>query len=499
MLETVQKTAEGINAQIRDINAATDPNYQKLTPLIISSEQGLEEKIKADNTLKSLGGATPPAPTTGASPAPTPEPTQPSAGSRLSREDASRLFGTDFTGVTMNPDGTFTPDTAALGRIPGQATPAPAKSQEQQELDDSGKELERLKNELSQYTISDAQLQNTISNITARWDARISQMKDINARRERAFETTGLRLGSRYTGGKAGTFGGIVAAEERQGLIRIGELEAQKQEAILGAQEAARKNNWTLYSKQVELAEKAHEEKLKAVQKLNEAQKKQDEELKKESQKQTRAFAISDVIAQGVTDREEIFKIMNYDDEGKLVGDISLKEIDDILGTQKTETLPSDLRTYDELKRRGEIPAGMTFTKWQAEQKASGDTGAKKEETRKEEYSAAEEVVKNNPDASPEELESAIRSRATELSDGDIKAIIKAENARFLTKDYFSKLLGTEALEKAAIEAGNSTGVWPFRTADTETYLTNLEGTINTYREAGYSDQEILELMQKQK
>lgn len=74
-----------------------------------------------------------------------------------------------------------------------------------------------------------------------------------------------------------------------------------------------------------------------------------------------------------------------------------------------------------------------------------------------------------------------------------------SESNQFLTKDYLKKLFGEDALKKAAKEAGVVTGGSDFipfnERGDVETYLTELEETIQLYREAGYNDQEILEFL----
>jgi len=131
------------------------------------------------------------------------------------------------------------------------------------------KVLTDLTSQLSGYMINDADLQNQTSAITSKWDAKIRQMEDINFRRKEAVETLGVRMGSRWTGGAGGVFGGIISEEERQGVLRVGELESQKQEAIAAAKSAAKKQNWETYVKAVDLASNAVEKKQKTVQELN--------------------------------------------------------------------------------------------------------------------------------------------------------------------------------------------------------------------------------------
>lgn len=139
----------------------------------------------------------------------------------------------------------------------------------QGEIDKLSSDIGSLTSDLSKYTISDAQLSETVKNITAQFDTRIEDMKKINSARASSINTTGIRLGSQFAGGAGGVFGGIVTEEERQGVSRIAELEAQKQSAISAAKTAAAQQNWQVFSKQVDMAQKAYEGKVAELEKLN--------------------------------------------------------------------------------------------------------------------------------------------------------------------------------------------------------------------------------------
>jgi len=204
-------------------------------------------------------------------------------------------------------------------------------SKAQAELDAASTDFNNLKAQLSKFMVSDADLQNQIQAITGQWDARIEDMKKINASREAAINTTGIRMGSRYTGGAGGVFGGIVAEEERQGVLRIGQLEAEKQAAISAAKEAARSKNWDVFSKQVALAESKYKEKLDAVTELNKATAEANKKARDQAIQASRDSAIADLIGQGITDPKTLLDYLNFDDKGKMVGDFTIKEITDSL------------------------------------------------------------------------------------------------------------------------------------------------------------------------
>ena len=292
----------------------------------VSSEQGVDVKDKVDKKYTELSAVPTPPPTT--------EPVvkkeiikkeinknkalDGTVGNPISFEDAMTTFGNDFTGLHQTEDGSYIPDSIALSRvgITGLGTKkTPQTSKEEDQLEQDEIELERLKADATKYLISDADLQQQFLGITQQWDARIADMQRINQQREASIKTTGIRLGSRYTGGAGGIFGGIISEEERQGVARIGEFEGRKQAALSAAKQAQREHNWLVYSKQVDLAEKAYEAKQKEVTALNKIQVEQNKILREEIKKEeefTRLLdisaSVSDALFSGTTDINEIFR-----------------------------------------------------------------------------------------------------------------------------------------------------------------------------------------------
>lgn len=196
-------------------------------------------------------------------------------------------------------------------------------------------ELKSLATEIDSFKITDAQLNEQISAITNRWNARIEEMRDINMRREKAFETLGFRTGARFSGGvRGGVFGGVIAEEERAGILRIGQLEAQKQQEISGARTAQRQQNWNVYVKKADMAQDVYEQQLEEVTRLNKLYIEQQKELKKERQaadKVTRQVSIDNAVAglwqQGITDPATILDYLNYTDQGEMIGDVGIADI----------------------------------------------------------------------------------------------------------------------------------------------------------------------------
>lgn len=94
------------------------------------------------------------------------------------------------------------------------------------------------------------------------------------------------------------------------------------------------------------------------------------------------------------------------------------------------------------------------------------------------------------------------------LSDVQRKALgetftVPTTEEQFLTQDYFAGLyggLGSSALKKAAKKAGFGGflgGLTGVSTKEQQRFLDSIEGKVKKYRQAGYSDKEILKLMQK--
>jgi len=117
----------------------------------------------------------------------------------------------DLTGWSRNNDGTYTPSKDALARL--------GVSQEDTQSDDADGLLQEAKAErdaaflaLKNFDVSnDPALSRIVGGITSAWDSRIAEMDRINRSREAAIRTTGVRLGSRYTGGMGGPMGSIIS------------------------------------------------------------------------------------------------------------------------------------------------------------------------------------------------------------------------------------------------------------------------------------------------
>src|SRR3990167_11441176 len=111
----------------------------------------------------------------------------------ISFEEALEIYGNDFTGLHRTEKGEYIPDETALARtgIKGLETAKIDKSEE--EFETAKNELKAAQNRLTGFDVSnDPALIRMKESITAQWDARIEEMRDINTRREKSFETLGF-------------------------------------------------------------------------------------------------------------------------------------------------------------------------------------------------------------------------------------------------------------------------------------------------------------------
>ena len=298
-----------------DISFISKPTAESV-PLITSS-QGEDLVLKAKETEEKLS-ATATLPKEEIKTPEIPETKPATISGALSEEEARKLFGSDFTGVIKQPDGTFVADASALERLQKQKvplTPTVPTTPQDEELINLKKDLTSLKNQLTGFTISDAELGGQLDSITNAWNQRIAQMEDVNKRRIKATETVALRLGARFAGGKGGIFGGIIADEERQGVLRIGELEAKKQAALSEARAAARKQNWDVYVKQIDLAEEAVENKIKEMKDLSQLV------IDKQKADATTIKAQNEAFGAALDSSEKLIKSLGYLALNSFIGD----------------------------------------------------------------------------------------------------------------------------------------------------------------------------------
>lgn len=314
---------------------------------MITSQQGKGIVSKADQKINNLSPitATPTAPTSEGGTATTPT-TTPTTPAETTNDYITYL--NQNTGQEMTLKGNAITDqakadaekqgyTVASSEISGVKT-TPEMARIQSELDSATRETNSFMSRLESMLITDKELASETRQIRSKYNARQQEMAEINKRRQVAMETLGIRTGMRYTGGTGGIMGGILSEEERQGLMRIEEIENDKQDAILNAKKAAREQNFKLYAQLADKAEKKQAEKVTELQALKKAQAEQDAKIAEEKKQMEYDSLIAEQLATGETDPIKIVQALSgkvpYDQIKSLTDLIPKKEYQFVPGTE---------------------------------------------------------------------------------------------------------------------------------------------------------------------
>lgn len=433
------------------------------------------------------------------------------------------------TGEMINPKDvkdTSTEDLAKVFETPEGKAMAVA----QGEADTYRQDLDSLKSQIDSFKITDEQLNSQISSISSRWDARINEMRDVNARREKAFETLGFRTGAQFSGGvKGGVFGGVISEEERLGVLRIGELEAQKSSEISAAKSAAQQQNWNVYVQKVNSAQDTYDKQLAEVKRLNDLyieKQKATEEEKKAADKITRQVGIDSVVSglfsQGMT-ASQILDELNTNEAYAGLGGVQLDEISnsiEFFDKMKPEEIDplkgasGDIKDFHLFFPNVDIgtPEGyQQYLRYKAQVAASGraptekkdffnfDSSAKSRllgvglsqseieaiQTNLNNGVSMDDIIKASTDLSPEEIKGLqnVMSGVTPSQAQDQK--------EYITEDY---LKNNYDLSKMAEDKGFTHWYTP-RGTEVTNLTTNLMEQVKKYRDQGFTDKEIEDLL----
>lgn len=344
-------------------SAPPEPTAAPVT--VLSSQAGQQQIIKDQTTVAKLSPA-PAAPTAPGTPVTTTTPAAPTSKVTLINPQTQQTVS--FNDASINKDNItgylnsgYSLESAD-GNLPSwlssATTPQQPKSKDQMQLEQDKTELDAAKAKLTSFdTSNDPALKNILSSIGTQWDQRIADMERANKSREANLSTTGVRLGSQYSGG---VFGSIISAEERDGVDRIANLESQKQQALIAAKQAYDNQEWSRYSDLVNMADKAYSSQLDTVTALNKATAEQNQKIQDATVASSRENAIVGLIAQGVTDPLKLFDFLNHDDTGKVTGDITTKEIDDVLGRVVPKASSSGVFKFGNAEAGKLLAAGLS-------------------------------------------------------------------------------------------------------------------------------------------
>jgi hypothetical protein len=218
------------------------------------------------------------------------------------------------------------------------------------------KEITSYKNKLLDLIITDSDLRADIRGITSAYDARIAEMRNITDRQIQSINTLGYRMGMQFTGGVGGVFGGIISNAEQEGLLKIADIEGQKQETIIKAKAAARDNNYKIYASLMDDARALSTQKATEVANLKKAQKEQDQKIADHVKQVKMDADISALYAEGITDAASIAF-----STGNTLADVE-KALKILNPPDALKGLDGDYQTYAYLQKIGDpTVSGLSY------------------------------------------------------------------------------------------------------------------------------------------
>jgi hypothetical protein len=245
----------------------------------------------------------------------------------------------------------------------------------QRQIEEANKANEELNKQVVDFTTeldnfkkeNDELYNQQIENIKAQFLAREKQMQNINERRAKTLQTGGFRTGAMRYGSE--TFEGIITEEERQGVSRLAEIDAQEAEALNAAKSAWQTQNWNIFDKKMTMVTKMQEQRQKEIETLNkkitdendrmakakETQDKRDTEMSKNLAGTIVANLTGNETAQDFNELAQMYdipvdKILGAVDEYKL---------------EQKKALPAKISELQSAIEYGLVPEGTTLEQYQ--------------------------------------------------------------------------------------------------------------------------------------
>ena len=193
-------------------------------------------------------------------------------------------------------------------------------------------------------------------------DAKRNLLSEANERTMQALQTVNAMFGTDRFSPLVAT--GLVSAQERANITKLIELDSSINKSIAEAQKANYDRDFELLDKTMNVLEKKQEVQTKL---LEEQAKLALDNVKKMNEaiiRSSRDAAVGDLIRQGVTNPAELLNILNFAEDGTMIGDFTAKEIEDTLKALSPagsiEKLSGSARDFFILKNMNQLPSGIT-------------------------------------------------------------------------------------------------------------------------------------------
>jgi len=306
------------------------------------------------------------------------------------------------------------------------------------DLNDTMGKLDDLRTSIEDGT------KNLIDSIRKMYDQKRKMLQDANQRILASVKKLGIRMGTARYAPLIQT--GIISAEEKAGISRLAELDAEESRLIADAQLALNSQQYDILHEKILAIQKRRDEKTEELKELMESIRKKNEELEEQKEKVSRQGMIINLYEQGVTDPNDIFNMLNFDAERNQIRNVEMGEITDVIEaieekeekeTQVVEIMKNgephkvliNKKTGEEIADLGEGEVDTQVIEVGGRKvlinKATGEIIKELGETTETaDWNWARELIDLNPDASYIELYNAIREN-TKLEVSDVKSLLE--------------------------------------------------------------------------
>ena len=276
---------------------------------------------------------------------------------QISAKDFGKYAGMGYTAVP------FETTAKDVGGVPTDLTPealaavsdgtAIPQTPEQKVIAAKQTELDAANKQINDYIASldvyrakvSAESQGLIDSIKVQSAARRNAMIEINQREKQTMETIGIRFGTqRYSPLLAMD---ILSSVERAGMLKLAQLDADEAKLIMEARKAQTSEEYKILHDKITLIKDLRDQKDKQLLEMQKEALKKSEETTKLKTQASRDLAIADLIGQGITDVPQLLNFLNYNESGKLIGDISVKEIGNVMDIVLKSSASSDESVID--------------------------------------------------------------------------------------------------------------------------------------------------------
>lgn len=384
--------------------------------------------------------------------------------------------------------------------------------------DDQEKTAKEVYDSMSLARTAAAQAQ--IGSLTGIWKERRALLQQSNKQNESQWTQQFFRSGqAEYSPGMTSD---MITGKEQEGIRKVKALDDDFNSTVASINAAVDEKNFEGAAALTQTLQGIREKSLAAMKQNAKEAREINDKLRENAAKVSRQSAIANLFAQGITEPADILDYINYHDDGTQVGDITLEDIADTLKIINPSAdmagLDGDFKTFSYLqKNQPDQVKGMNYFDYlnavgNAKRKATGEGGSAAFKFTPEQTSqllsgnfTQSDIIAMQADIAAHGIETTVASmpedqkklvkRVLGKSDsvgGDLDA---DDGGEFLTADYLSKLYGEDGLKTAADEAGYR-HVWTDWGTERKNYLDSLMNTVQQYRDADYTDKEILKMMQ---